>query len=243
MKEGNEFDLESKLCAMIVGDPGLGKTSLALAFPGVYILDCDDNLRPAARFTKTTNFKYDVVNYDDDDEVLPAKRYQRMVDCTNAAAADPDVKTIVIDTLGTFCDNVFSEVKRQQKRADNMPMRIQDWGDFAYLVRNFFIRLKSSGKNVLVNSHNSRETDEATKIMHTFIGIQGQNKDKLSGLFSDVWLLFAAQTGLGGNTKNIRKVRTVPVNANDHRGAKSSIGLPAELTLDELIKLIPTFAK
>lgn len=240
MKPATEFDENSTLCALFIGDPGSGKTSTALQFPGAYVLDCDDNLRPAKLFTKKNDFFYNVATKDDKGESIPPeKRYQHCVECINKAVASPEIKTIILDTIGTFSDIVCSEVKRQQGKADNAQMSLPDWGHFAYLIKFVITRLKSAGKNIIVTAHNKRVVDEATGAVNIFVNVPGQSKDNLSGLFSDVILFFSDQEGFGASAKDVRKVRTIPTRATDHRGAKGSLGLPAELKLDDFIAKIP----
>ena len=53
---------DTKVNLLLVGVPGTGKTSLAMKFPRPFILDVDDNIRPAALHTKSTTFGYDTVD-------------------------------------------------------------------------------------------------------------------------------------------------------------------------------------
>lgn len=233
MKSGNELKFTDR-AIIIVGDPGTRKTTLALHFPSPYFLDCDGNMAAPVEQTGIRDFFYDSAVRDDDGKLIhPADRFIHCVKCLNAAAIDPRIKTIIIDSLTTFSDIVLSEVLRQEfgsaavtsaakDAADFKTMRIQDWGKFAKLMKNFFSQLRTCGKTVVVIAHNSIDKDEADSRYKTFLNVPGQAKNTLSGLFTDCWNTVCIVTGIGPTLKHDFMVRTLPINDNDHRGIKSS---------------------
>jgi hypothetical protein len=226
-----QFDsTNSPLSMLIVGAPGSGKTSLVLrCFPNVYILDCDDNLRSAVDFTGVTNFSYDVANKTDDGKLIDdsnrstKSRYDLMVSRLNAAALDPSIDTIFIDTIGTFSDIIISEVKKQAGLKDDATMRIQDWGDFSYLFKHNIVSLKASGKNLVCSSHIDMDKDEADGKYKQFLYMPGANKRHAPGLFTHCILLYSDIKGVPPNTKTVRMVRAEAESANDFRGLKSPL--------------------
>jgi hypothetical protein len=201
--------------------------------------------------TSIRAFKYDSSSRDDDNNFIhPLDRYQHCVKCINAAAADPTIRTIIIDSLTTFSDIVISEVLRQEfgaaastftakDAADLKTMRIQDWGKFAKLVKRFFTLLRSCGKTLVVIAHNAIEKDDADARWKMFLNVPGQAKNTLSGLFTDCWNIQCIVTGIGAAQKHDFVIRTLPLSDTDHRGIKSSFPAFGRITpYDTVVKTL-----
>ena len=233
MKHGNELQPTDR-AIIIVGDPGTRKTTLALHFPSPYFLDCDGNMAAPVEQTRIRDFFYVSAIRDDDGKLIhPADRFLWCVKCLNVAVIDPRIKTIVIDSLTTLSDIILSEVLRQEfgtaavtdsakDAADFKTMRIQDWGKFAKLVKNFFSKLRTCGKTLVVIAHNAIDKDETDARYKTFLNVPGQAKNTLSSLFTDCWNTRCVVTGIGAAQKHEFPIRTLPLGDNDHRGIKSS---------------------
>ncbi len=264
MKSGQDLK-RSDRAIIIIGDPGVRKTTLALHFPKPYFFDCDGNLSAPVEQTKIKDFKYDAaVTNDEDIWIHPLLRYEHCVQCLNNAAADPALETIIVDSLTTFSDIVMSEVMRQEhggqfklkaylakdadaREKDNKlmdavnakGMRIQDWGKFLFLMKGFVTTMRTCGKTFVLISHNNYEKDEVDGRFKQFINVPGQSKTTMSGLFTDCWHVFLSVTGVGEAVKHEFKVRTLPISDVDHRGIKSSFpGLKRINTFDETIKVL-----
>lgn len=247
MKSGTTITASDK-AIIIVGDPGSRKTTLALHFPRPYFLDCDGNLASPVEQTGIRAFSYSsAVRTDDGALIHPLDRFQHCCRCLNEAAASPDIDTIIIDSLTTLTDIVFSEIKRQEYGsvgmtdnakdvADAKAMRIQDWGKFAAIVKNLMTKLRTTGKILVVIAHNNIDKGEADTRYMTFLNIPGQCKNTLSGLFTDCWNTFCDITGIGAASTHKFCVRTLPVSDVDVRGVKSSFPqLKRIATFDEVI--------
>jgi hypothetical protein len=248
MKKGTEIQSSDK-AIIIIGDPGTRKTTLALHFPSPYFLDCDGNMSAPVERTGIREFFYDRATIDDEGKTIhPLLRYQHCIKCLNAAASDPDVKTIVVDSLTSLTDIIISEIKRQEHgltamndvardAADAKALRIQDWGKFAYLIKHLVTQLRTCGKIIVFIAHNTFEKDEVDSRFKQFINIPGQSKSTISGLFTDCWHTMMRVTGMGSNTVNEFIVRTLPVSESDHRGVKSSFTLlKRDNTFQEVIE-------
>lgn len=253
MKKSEEFKPSNETAVLIVGDPGTRKTSLALHFPKPYVFDADSNLAgPARQFKESLEFMYDnghsasvdvklppATSYKEGETIKPAHRYQWMAMCLNEAAKSSEVGTIIVDGLTSVTDFVLSEVKRQEGRKDDDPMRIQDWGKFSYIMKNLVTQLKTSGKLVVFTGHNNVDKDEADGIYKTFLAVPGQSKTTLAGLFNDVWCTYLVQSGPPNAPTYEYKVRTMPRGQNDHRGLKSSLhGMDKPISWNEAAQMV-----
>src|SRR5512146_912517 len=89
---------------LLIGPPGGGKTTFALQFPKPYLVNCDQNLDGPDRYLKTKHsefaFGYDDVAFDDNGSpVAPPLRWARMRSKTREAGKNPEVGTIIVDSL------------------------------------------------------------------------------------------------------------------------------------------------
>lgn len=252
---------------IIIGDPGVRKTTLALHFPKPYFFDCDGNLSAPVEYTKIRDFLYDSATHTDQGVLVPPLlRYQHCIRCLNAAVVDPDIDTVIVDSLTTFNDILLAEVMRQEhgtgysiegylklneearaKQCKLMDicnakgMRIQDWGKFLFLLKGFTTTMRTCGKTFVLISHNNYEKDEVDGRYKQFINVPGQSKTTMSGLFTDCWHVFLSVTGVGDAVKHEFKVRTLPISETDHRGIKSSFpGLKRINSFDEVLKVLQT---
>lgn len=250
MKPGTSITTSDK-AIIIVGDPGSRKTTLALHFPRPYFLDCDGNMAAPVDQTGIRDFFHDSACRDDAGELIhPLDRFNWCVRCLNIAAASPDVDTIVIDSLTTLTDIIFSEIKRQEHAVAGMTpeaktlvdakaMRQQDWGKFAAIMKNLMTKLRTANKILVVIAHNNIDKGDADARYMTFLNVPGMCKNTLSGLFTDCWNTFCDIQGIGAASTHKFCIRTLPVSDTDVRGIKSSFkGMKRIMTFDELLPII-----
>ena len=219
MKSSSQFLTTGNLAVLLVGEPKSGKTSTSLAFPDPGILDLDMNLASGVRrLGRTKTFKYTQPSVMDDGSVRPhGDCWVQTVNETKAMIADPAVKTIVCDSLGTL--SVYlqqhilkeavaagtSKVKTMGLLGERVPqMEIQHYGDFGRLLRMYVMMVRSSGKYFVMTSHQTGDKDEVTGVIHYVLAIPGQLKDTLGGLFTDVWATSVTPYGLGQHRYEIR---------------------------------------
>lgn len=235
------------LAILLVGDPGCRKTTLALQFPSPYIFDADCNMSAPLEFLSKTNpalkstVFYDRATIDDDrKEIPPQLRYGHMSKCLNQAFLDPNIRTIICDSLTSIVDILISECKRLAARPETAEMRIQDWGTFGGLLKNLVTKLRASGKITIFTGHNRVEKDESDGRWKYFLNIPGQSSTLLSGLFTDVWNPYPAITGVGSAQTHTWRIRALPSSDVDHRGIKSSFGFKVVEDYDAVVKVIKT---
>lgn len=198
-------------------------------------------------------FSYDTGNIDDDGTEVPIElRYTRMAKCLATAAADPEVKTIIVDSLTTVRDYVKFDILRQRGQNPNVKnavrfdpshpqfaaLVLQEWDTFAFYFRHLIANLRTTNKIIVFTAHQEVKAGEDDGVFRTFLAMPGQSRHNISALFSDVWNTYVEQVGFGSSAVHNRMVRTLPTGATDDRGLKDSLGLPAVSKVEDVIKHI-----
>lgn len=259
IKKATQYKQPSSL--LLLGTPGTGKSTFVSQFPGIFILDCDNNLAGPIRWLKDNNKEVDFYCaspcIDDDGTEVPREHwYRRAAQLLVQASEMPEIKTICIDSLSSFSDMVMVEVLRQQGRklgsfdkltdtnkvkAADEQLQIQDWGVFFNMIKQVFFRLKSCGKMLVVTGHIKTSEDSLTKSINELVAIPGQSANQISGWFSEVWKLENSIKRRGSSSEQERLVQTFPSGKlQEYLGLKSSAGVATgtAMNADALIKQI-----
>jgi hypothetical protein len=229
MRTNETYKSNQSFGLLLLGLPKSGKTNVAMCFPAPYFADCDNNLSSAVRRFPDKKFWYDIINIDDQGKEVPKeKRWTRLTDNIKLAVADPNIKTIVIDSLSLVADYAIDHICHEQK----IPvMRIQDWGSLKNLMTRFVTYLRSTGKMIIVTGHEKYDKDEVSGTILYRINFPGSLADNIGAFFSDVWRCECEEKG----GKYVYTVRTMPT---PRMALGNSLGLPAtfEFTWDEIQK-------
>lgn len=264
MNKADNKIIEVPRSIILLGAPGSGKTTLASQFPGAYFVNADNNLDGPIRWLRQNGypveFFYDDVLHGTKEDLIKAKipekeldgfidnsaiprkyRYRYMAYLLNEAVKNPEVKTIVLDSMTSISDICLDEVRRQNNLAFgdplnnvslDVPLRIQDWGSFASLWKNLMYQLMGSGKRLIVTGHIKVEKDDVLGTFQEFINIAGSSSVSMGGNFQEVWLLSVVSKMVEGKRVVTRTLRTAPAVNQIKLGLKSSIQLEAEQELD-----------
>lgn len=250
MKSSSDFTISLPNSILILGRPGSGKTTLALQFPKPFILDCDQNMKGPARYLANKNggalpwFKYDSPLTDKTGAPVTRQlRMDRVQELLNEALTDPEIETIVIDSLTTLIDFIFDKIRATAtgnnppkfsdgKKQQDEPLRIQDWGVFASILKQLVFTLKASGKRIVFIGHISTDKDEVSKMILHSIACPGMMGDIISGLFEEVWQTEVKASGAETSLKADYKVRTVGDARSEALGLKSAGGIGAYISAD-----------
>ena len=208
IKKPSELNNEPKLKGLIYGEPGLGKTSLALSSPSPLLIDFDNGLRRVDKQYQTDS--------------VQIESYQNLLDILEKEDLSP-YKTIVIDTLGKMIDRIsdwLASSNPKVKQADGQ-LSMKGWGSVKLEFQRLLKLLDSKNKSVIFVAHNKEEKDgENTKQRPDIAGSSGKDIVKE--------LDFMGFMSMKGGK------RTIDLMPNEQYYAKNSLGLNSFLEYPKL---------
>lgn len=156
----NEIIESAGLVALIYGDPGIGKTTLANSSPNPLLLDFDRGAHRASLGKK-------VVQFDSWQDLIESEsELNKLIE---------EADSIIVDTAGTLLDYLTSYL------VDTQPMlaknSIKLWGEIKKSFTSFFTPLKRSGKNIIFIAHAKEKEEGDVRIKRPLI--QGSSYDLL----------------------------------------------------------------
>jgi hypothetical protein len=156
----NEIIESAGLVALVYGDPGVGKTTLANTAPKPLLLDFD-------RGAHRASFGKSVVQFESWQDLMESEsELNKMIQ---------DSESIIIDTAGTLLDYLTSHlIDTQPLLAKNS---IKLWGEIKKSFNAFFTPLKRSGKNIIFIAHAKEKEEGDIRIKRPLI--QGGSYDLL----------------------------------------------------------------
>jgi hypothetical protein len=147
----NELVMKETYAGLIYGQPGVGKTTLALSSVNPVCIDVD---RGMYRVEK----RYQVPS-------LQVESYQQVLDLLNSNELE-GFDTIVIDTLGKLIDSMGEYVAKNNPkyRQSNGQLTQQGWGQIKIEFRALIKLINGKNKSVIFVAHESEEKeDDVTK--------------------------------------------------------------------------------
>jgi len=203
MNAGNTYASKQSFALLLVGEPKSGKTNVSFAFPDLWILDCDRNLKRSAHVVKDKVWYFDDPYVDDKGAELPEHlRWNRAIDKIKLAAKAPEVKTIIIDGLGALTDMLVAHIihdvaTNDPKSNAGGKLRIQDYQPLSTLLTKLVMGLRNTNKLIVFTAHQKVDKDAITERVRYELNMPGKLANSFGGLFSDVWATTAENAGLG----------------------------------------------
>lgn len=162
-KKPSELDYSSTIKTLVYGQPGLGKSTVALSAPNPVLFDFDGGVQRV-----NGAFQCPTLQVNNWNEVLDALKELETDGC--------EFKTIVIDTAGKMLDFMSTYIIKQDSR---MGMRdgslsLKGYGARKVMFINFLNRVSMMGKHVIFVAHEREEKDGDLRIVRPEIGGSSQ---------------------------------------------------------------------
>lgn len=209
IKKRNELQVKSTLSALIYGQPGMGKTTLALSAPHPLLLDFDGGVHRVNAAHRVDTVQ--ITKWEEVDEVMH----------------DPDIagyQTIVIDTAGkmlSFMDKYIMQNNPKMKKADGT-LSLQGYGVRKNMFINFVNQVSLMGKSVIFVAHEREEKNGDEKQIRPEIG--GSSAGDL-----------IKELDLVGYMEAIGKKRTISFNPCEKFYGKNTCNLPERMEIPTII--------
>lgn len=230
----DQYKSDAHIRLLLQGESGSGKTTKALQFPGVWVIDCDLNLAGPLRYLKENNIQlplgYDTVDLLDDGTVVPENmRWERVATLlSNIGKRVPDLKTIVFDSMSKLADYNKAHVLRTCPTKSG-GFEMTSWGFYYSNWLKLVGAVTTAKVHCVFTAHDKVDKDEIDGSTRIFVNVQGQFQAVAGSLFTDVW--HAEVKNVGGLTPKYQwLVRTIQ--DYRHAGLKNSFGLPPVFEFD-----------
>lgn len=203
-----EISSDFTLKALIYGQPGIGKSTLAVSAPNPILIDCDNGIHRIAPNHRPP--------------FLPVKSYDEVLTVLSSKEVEP-FETIVIDTAGKLLDYMAQWIiKNNPKmgRADGA-LTLQGYGARKYEFINLLKRVSVMGKHLIFVAHETEERNGDDKVIRPEVG-GSSGADLIKEL------------DLVGYMEAISRKRTISFSPCDKYYAKNSARLEDMLELQDL---------
>lgn len=209
IKKPNELVVKTNLSALIYGQPGMGKTTLALSAPHPLLLDFDGGIHRVNAAHRVDTVQ--ISKWEEVDEVMQ----------------DPDIagyQTIVIDTAGkmlSFMDKYIMQNNPKMRKADGT-LSLQGYGLRKNMFINFVNQVSLMGKSVIFVAHEREEK----------VGDEKQIRPEIGGSSAGDLI---KELDLVGYVEAIGKKRTISFNPCEKFYGKNTCNLPERMEIPTLI--------
>jgi hypothetical protein len=212
----NELTMKETYAGLIYGQPGVGKTTLALSSVNPVCIDVD-------RGMYRVNKRYQVPS-------LQVESYQQVLDLLNSNELD-GFDTIVIDTLGKLIDSMGEYVTKHNPkyRQSNGQLTMQGWGQIKIEFHALVKLINGKSKSVIFVAHESEEKEgDMTKKRPDVSG--SARKDIVKELD------FMGYMEMSGNKRTISFSPSSAYYAKNSMGLDSVIEVPGIQATNSFIK-------
>lgn len=202
-----ELKLQPLVKVLIYGQPGIGKTTIALSSPSPLILDFDNGIHRVNTLHQT--------------DTVPIERWEDVLEVLEEDLTP--YKTLIIDTAGKMLDYVSDYMIRQNpkyKRGDGQ-LTQQGFGARKLAFKSFFLKISQLQKHLVFVAHDKEEKDSDNRFIRPDVG--GSSGADL-----------IKEIDLVGYMEAIGKKRTISFDPCEKYYGKNTCQLPTLIELQEL---------
>jgi phage nucleotide-binding protein len=201
-KNPNELEINSTIKMLVYGQPGIGKTTIALSSPNPVLFDFDGGV---SRINKAHQCP-----------TLQVESWEQVLDALAELEQGNDFKTIVVDTAGKMLDFMSDYIMRNDPK---MKMRdgslaLKGYGQRKVMFVNLLKRVSMMGKNIVFVAHEREDKDGESRIVRP-----DMSGSSLGDLLKELDLV--------GYMQAYGKDRTICWSPQERFYAKNTCNLPA----------------
>lgn len=211
IKKPNEIAPKSTISALLYGEPGIGKTTIACSAPNPVLFDYDGGVQRINGAHQVPTLQ--PTSWEDTEAAI--EEIEREM---------PEVQTIVIDTAGKMLDymTIFIMKKNPKMKKFDGSLTQQGYGVRKQMFIDFIKRLAISGKNIIFVAHEKEEKRGEEWVKRPEIG--GSSAADL-----------IKELDLVGYMRAIGKQRTIAFDPTEAYYAKNTCCLPEISNIPVLI--------
>lgn len=209
IKKKTELVFQPKVKMLVYGQPGVGKTTLALSAPRPLVIDCDNGIHRVA--------------YEHIKDTVQVRSYQDVLDVLNEDLSDYD--TLVIDTGGKLLDYMSEYIVAKNprlKRGDNGQLTLQGYGERKGEFTALCKKVHMLNKHLVFVAHRQTQQEGDNYKYVPLFG--GSNYDSL-----------VTELDLVGYIEANGKKRVITFDPTDRNDGKNTCNLPSRMELDEVV--------
>ena len=156
IRKPSELQVQTTIKILLYGQPGIGKTTLALSAPSPLLLDFDNGVHRVDPRHQTDTVQ--ITSWEDMEQLLneDIKSY----------------KTLVIDTAGKMLDFMSAHLIKTDSKLGKRDgsLSLQGYGARKHMFSNFLKQVAILGKHLVFVAHEKEEKDGDIKIIRPEIG-------------------------------------------------------------------------
>ena len=209
IKRPDELSVKKTIAALVYGQPGIGKTTLALSAPNPVLFDYDGGIHRVNAAHRMPTVQ--ISNWEETNEVLSSDEIA-------------DYDTIIIDTAGKMLDFMTTSILKNDPKMGTRDggLQLKGYGVRKNLFIAFLRRVSSMGKNVVFVAHDREEKNGEEKTIRPEIGGSSAND-------------LIKELDLVGYMQAIGKKRTISFDPCEKFYGKNTCNLPSTIDIPTLL--------